>query len=368
MLPSRIGAATMGLHIGYGNDKIDSTVGIFDLPAISTCPGAKACINYCYAIKTEWMGEGYPTARNRFENWAETYKPTFVRDMVRRIKKSKFKVFRAHDSGDFDRNDYIEMFAEIARRCPKTMFYAYTKSLNRHIDLTPLTTLPTHNFTIIYSEGGKYDSKINKSTDNYATIVPISQLGNKKIIRKGEYLCPELRASGKKTEKYCAYNCNYCLSSRDTSLTKRHQIRVIFPLRKGGWSGNRLYPRPPSYMIRPLPPLAQGKKPAMSTRAGAALPQRGKGETKPAYNEEAAKAVEAEFAYRHLLLAGYTTENILQLVGISDLSQLRREHVQKLMQMKMTVEETAKRKIPFKGPLGGKPKRQTKRARNTKSG
>ncbi len=295
---------------------------------------------------------------NRFENWKMTYEDTFVRDMVRYIKQHKIKVFRPHDSGDWYDQDYVDKFAQIASKCPKTIFFAYTKSLNPHIDLTPLTAIPTHNFTLIYSEGGKYDSKINKTTDNYATVMPLSKISNR-TVREGEYFCPEIRASGRKTEKYCGHNCNYCVSSRNTRLTKRHRVRVIFPLRKGGWNGGKLFPRPPSYQIRPLLPLQGAPQPQKPTGSvGAGLPKRGKGEDPKAYRARLAKAVEAEFGYRHLLLAGYTTQNILSLAGISDLGELQREHVLKLMKMKMAAEELAKSDTPFKVLQRGSRKRK----------
>ena len=99
-------------------------------------------------------------------NLKETYKTTFVDDMVTYIKANKIKVFRPHDSGDFYDGDYVKKWAKIAKQCPKVVFFGYTKSLE--LNLEPLTRLP--NF--------------------------------------GEYCCPEIRSSGKKTEKYCAYNCS----------------------------------------------------------------------------------------------------------------------------------------------------------------
>jgi hypothetical protein len=81
-----------------------------------------------------------------------------------------------------------------------------------------------------------------------------------------------------------------------------------------------------------------------------------------AYRAELAKAIEASFAYKHLLLAGYTKASILQLTGLTDLSQLRREHALELIQQKAVAEEIGKRKVAFK-PFGGKPKRPKLRTR-----
>jgi hypothetical protein len=322
------------LHIGRGNAKIDSSVGIFDLPVMTTCPGAGQCIRYCYAMKAEWWGRGRPTLRNRIDNLKETYKTTFVADVVRRIKEDEIRIFRPQESGDFYDQPYVDKWIEIADECPETTFYAYTKSLHLNLSRFP------SNFTLIFSKGGKYDRKIRMARHNYARVDEI----NNNTIAKGEFVCPEVRSSGKKTEKYCAYNCKYCLTSNGYgALTKRHQIRVVFHKSMGGWIGIKLAPRPSGALIRPLPPLpAQSQKPTQPTQgsAGAPLPKKGKGEAKPASEAEIAYAVESELAYRHLLLAGFTEHDILQLSGVRDPSELRREHALKLIKQLAEAEES----------------------------
>ena len=48
------------------------------------------------------------------------------------------------------------------------------------------------------------------------------------------------------------------------------------------------------------------------------------GEAKGAFNAATAHAVEAKLANRHLLLAGFTRQNILQLTGVRKIGELRR--------------------------------------------
>ena len=93
------------------------------------------------------------------------------------------------------------------------------------------------------------------------------------------------------------------------------------------------------------------------------LHKRRKGEDPKAYRARLAKAVEAGFAYRHLLLAGYTPDDILRLAGISNLGELRREHALELMKMKMLMEAAGKRVIPYK-PLKQSEKRKRRGVRN----
>ena len=223
--------------LSFGNGKISSIVAIFDLPALYTCPAAKACRKFCTSLKAQvgkW--KGVPQARWR-NFWASLYDPTFVDQMVAKIQASEVKWGRFHVSGDLYNQKYIQKIAEIARRLPQVHFYLYTKSL--HLDLTPLTILP--NFTVIKSEGGYYDHLINYDTDNYARVIT-----DPKQQRKDEFLCSEGLASrsGKARTKLCGYLCTYCLSDKKTEKTEPHQIKVCFLLRKAGWNGNKLPPAP----------------------------------------------------------------------------------------------------------------------------
>ena len=275
------------------------------------------------------------------------------RGAVALIKANRIKVCRPHDSGDFFDQNYVNQWRRIARRCPETTFYCYTKSL--HLDLGALSRLP--NVTLIRSFGGKYDSRIKTRRDDYARVDEVSQ----KTIQPGEYVCPEVRTSGKKTKKYCAYNCTYCLSSRDTRRTRRHQVRVVFRKSMGGWTGTRLAPRPPGYMIRPVPAIpTQTQKPGGPAKSASRAPNmkggasKG-GEARPTSDAETARLVEAELAYRHLLLAGFSRETIVQRTGLKDLSELRSGHALQLIQQKAAEEETVKRKPELK------PLRQTRK-------
>jgi len=239
--------AAFKILLSFGNDKISSIVAIFDLPALFTCPAAKACRKYCTSLKAQ-VGKWKGVPQARWCNFWATLTDTFVDEMVAEIQASGVQWVRFHVSGDLYNQKYVQKVAEIARRLPQVYFYLYTKSL--HLDLTPLTTLP--NFTVIRSFGGHFDHLINVNTDNYARVIQ-----DPKEQRKGEFLCPEGIAvlSGRAKEKYCGYNCNYCLSNKKTEKTEPHQIKVLFLLKMAGWNGNHLppAPKPPA----PLPAGAQ---------------------------------------------------------------------------------------------------------------
>ena len=223
-----------GLHIMRGNAKIASSVAVFSVPPVTTCPGMdwEKCGKICYSMKAEL----WPHVLDAWmSNLRESTKATFVTDVVALLLESGVKAARVHEAGDWFRQDYVSKFAEIARQLPKIQFFTYTKSLN--LNLTALTSLP--NFTVILSEGGKWDSKINKQKDNYSRVVQdVNQ------VEEGEFLCPEIKLGRNESEKFCGHLCDYCLSD------KEHKIRVVFLEKKAGWNGNQLPPRPPIFPPR----------------------------------------------------------------------------------------------------------------------
>ena len=87
------------------------------------------------------------------------------------------------------------------------------------------------------------------------------------------------------------------------------------------------------------------------------------GEAKSASNAATAKLVEAELAYRHLLLAGFTRQDILQLAGVRAFSELRRERALQLIHAKAAEEEIVKLK-----PKIMKFRQARKRIRRKKNG
>jgi len=118
-----------------GNRKLPKSTGIFNIPAIKTCPNCGTCKEFCYARKAERM---YPNALPYRERMLElSKKPSFVSDMVAVIIKSKVKTIRIHESGDFYSQSYVDNWTDIARQLPDIQFYAYTKSIHLDFDARP---------------------------------------------------------------------------------------------------------------------------------------------------------------------------------------------------------------------------------------
>jgi ferredoxin len=105
----------------------------FTLPR-STCYRfrTEACIDYCYGSLI-WRN-----VQGRYdENLQDSISDDFVDSVVAQIHKQVVRWVRIHPMGDFLNDFYFERWCEIARRCPKTRFLAYTR--NHEIDgsITP---------------------------------------------------------------------------------------------------------------------------------------------------------------------------------------------------------------------------------------
>ncbi len=129
----------------------------FSLPVKSTCIGAQACLEYCYATKGAYRTYKKLIDAGHKKNFEFSKSKTFVSSMLSELNRRKIKVVRLHDTGDFYSQDYVNKWVTIALYNPKIRFYAYTKSLT--LDFKEFTRLP--NTKIIQSFGGKYDTKIN---------------------------------------------------------------------------------------------------------------------------------------------------------------------------------------------------------------
>lgn len=142
----------------------------FGIPAyksstgLITCPGALNCIKGCYARTGLY---NMPSVKRAQEARLALTKDSelFIAVIDTELRKRKVKVLRIHDSGDFYSEQYRDAWFSIMQLNPKVRFYAYTKN----IPLFHGIKLPL-NFTLIYSEGGKFDSSINTETDRHSRV------------------------------------------------------------------------------------------------------------------------------------------------------------------------------------------------------
>lgn len=110
-----------------GNGKLGEGVHAWSIPAVETCPGRSGlCSRVCYARSGRFRTR---TMQSRLaENLAAARADDFAARVVAEVRRRGVHVLRIHVSGDFYDAEYAQKWATIARRCPGTTFYAYTRS------------------------------------------------------------------------------------------------------------------------------------------------------------------------------------------------------------------------------------------------
>ena len=198
-------------YFSKGNRKLNKNLLIWNLPRGITCRGAGECLKWCYEIKIERM---YPNVRkSRMRNLRFSKSEEFVETITDFLKKRKEKIIRLHESGDFYSQEYLDKWKEIARRLPRKIFYAYTKSF----DLNLWKDLPK-NFIIIQSYGSRFDELIDKSKNTARVIMKVEDK------EPNEYLCPYEEWKRTHNPKYqCGLGCKYCMNPRNDG-----KIHVVF--------------------------------------------------------------------------------------------------------------------------------------------
>lgn len=143
----------------------------FDLPAGHTCPAADMCHSFtdretgkltdgdnckfrCYAASMESRYHN-----SRIAHWRnyDILRKLTQEEMVKVILSSlpkETKIVRIHASGDFFAKRYFQAWVKVAEIRTDVQFFGYTKIL-------PYVDAPKpDNFNLVYSFGGKMDSKV----------------------------------------------------------------------------------------------------------------------------------------------------------------------------------------------------------------
>lgn len=121
------------------------------MPAGRTCPGkTELCHRLCYARSGRFRFRDVKVAHE--SSLKRSHESGFVSWMVLTIRDVCALAVRVHTGGDFYNARYVRQWISIAKRCPNTCFYAYTRSW-RDPRVAPalrqLAALP--NFALWYS-------------------------------------------------------------------------------------------------------------------------------------------------------------------------------------------------------------------------
>lgn len=176
VLPALEGNAI--LSFSTDNAKLKgSRTAVFSLPAGYSCPGASKCLSWfdreenklkdgpdaefrCFAASME---AGFSSVRKSVDkNYAilkEAGTTTRMADVIDLSLPGRYwENIRIHADGDFFNQSYFLAWAEVARRNPERLFYAYTKSLPFWVKFKKCVP---ENLVLTASRGGKWDHLIS---------------------------------------------------------------------------------------------------------------------------------------------------------------------------------------------------------------
>lgn len=149
-------------EFSFSNRKLKKdNIASFNQIAGATCHFMGACGGPCYAKQGP---QSFPTSiALRASMFLASREADFVPRMAGLINGLALPRVRHGDSGDFYCQHYLQAWLEIARNCPRTKFYAYTKCIQWIHELSA-EEIPA-NLRFIQSEGGLQDHMI---TDRFA--------------------------------------------------------------------------------------------------------------------------------------------------------------------------------------------------------
>lgn len=119
-----------------GNSTMPTSVGIWNLPALTTCTPSSWCREHCYACKGRFIWR--PIRRAYQERYEASLRPDFAKLMVAEIRRRKTLDFvRIHISGDFYSALYVMKWADIAKEVREFSNVQFRTNTRRQ-DLLPL--------------------------------------------------------------------------------------------------------------------------------------------------------------------------------------------------------------------------------------
>ncbi len=174
------------LNFQKGNAKLDKKIFTFSLLAGHSCPFASECLSKIN-FKTKKLQDGPDTKFRCFSASSEALFPNVFNarkynfDLLKKLKSKaemakliiaslpkQATIVRIHVSGDFFNQNYFDAWIETAKKNPKVIFYAYTKSLPYWV--ARLNAIP-ENFKLTASKGGRMDNLIENNNLKFAEVV-----------------------------------------------------------------------------------------------------------------------------------------------------------------------------------------------------
>ncbi|MFO6465350.1 GP88 family protein [Jannaschia sp. KMU-145] len=188
--------------IGF-NSEYYSAVFAWNIPPAATCPGrSNWCIENCY--NGDDRPDTYDLKTWRQNWWGATNEPEVVKEaIVSQLRGYEDPTaLRIHSSGDFFSNAYIQLWCDIVNRCPRTSFWAYTRSWTECDLKSDLEVLRSRNNMQLFAS---WDETMPAPPDDWrVSVVDAAPIGRKRALLD----CPEQYDLSR--EINCA-SCRYCL-------------------------------------------------------------------------------------------------------------------------------------------------------------
>lgn len=137
----------------------------------NTCPSAGECAPMCYARKGTYRFGNVRNAHMKNLMLVLDSLPSWEVAMSKELDNAKFRGahVRIHDAGDFFSDTYLAAWLRIINDHPETIFYCYTKEVERFRRM--VEPFVYNNFRHVYSYGGRQDSAI-MVTDRRCDVFP----------------------------------------------------------------------------------------------------------------------------------------------------------------------------------------------------
>jgi len=191
--------------IKSGNTKLHKSCGIFNTTCHRNC-------SYCYMKKMSW-----PSTVQGWQNNKDLSKRSdFIDNTAKVINRRKYKYFRVHAMGEFDTVEYLLSWYAIAKNCPDTKFYAYSKEYDI---VSFCAEHKPDNFTMIYSVEEVDDISIDLNDVKKLDFDSIARISTNSEAYKNKYVC---QASKYKGNDYCMNKCTRCANRGETIILPLH--------------------------------------------------------------------------------------------------------------------------------------------------
>ena len=178
-----------------------SQVVSFDLPAGYTCPNASECLSKadkvtgkitdgksmkfrCYAASGEARFKNVRLAHWQNFEAIHGLSTDEIANLILSELPKGVKIVRIHASGDFFNKSYFNAWVRVAGSRPDIIFFGYTKVLGY------VSAGKPQNFKLVYSFGGKQDSKLTTEPTCFV-VSDISQA----ILKGIKIACPETKSA-----------------------------------------------------------------------------------------------------------------------------------------------------------------------------